>query len=369
MSTMSVPYVDLAAQWKDEKKDLLPIIESVISSGQFVGGEVVEHFEHKAAELCGTQYCVALNSGTDALVLGLLALGVCAGDEVITPPNSFIASTAAIVHLKAKPVFVDVQPDQNIDPNKIEKAITSKTKAIMPVHLTGRIANMSAILKIADAHNIPVIEDAAQSFGSQYAGQPSGSFGKIGCFSAHPLKNLNACGDAGFITTDDENVAKRVRLYRSHGLADRNTVEKFGGVSRMDTLQAAILTYRLSRLAQMIERRRNNVDQYKSLLNLDQVFFPEEHEEEFNTYHTFVIQCEKRDALQRYLMAHGIETAIHYPIPIHLQPAASNFGYSKGDFPVTEAQSEQILTLPIHQYLEKNDIKYICEFINKFFQK
>ena len=366
---MTVPYIDLSAQWQDEKKDLLPIIESVMSSGQFVGGEAVEHFEHKAAELCETQYCVALNSGTDALVLGLLALGICPGDEIITPPNSFIASTAAIIHLRAKPVFVDVQPDQNIDPNKIEKAITSKTKAIMPVHLTGRIANMSAILKIAEAHNIPVIEDAAQSFGSQYAGQPSGSLGKIGCFSAHPLKNLNACGDAGFMTTDDENVAKCVRQYRNHGLADRNTVEKFGGVSRMDTLQAAILTYRLSRLAQMIERRRNNVEQYKSLLNFDQVFIPEEHEKEFNTYHTFVIQCEKRDELQEHLIERGIETAIHYPVPIHLQPAALSLGARKGDFPVTENQSERILSLPIHQYLSEDTIFEISKCINEFLAK
>ena len=366
---MTVPYIDLSAQWQDEKKDLLPIIESVMSSGQFVGGEAVEHFEHKAAELCETQYCVALNSGTDALVLGLLALGICPGDEVITPPNSFIASTAAIIHLRAKPVFVDVQPDQNIDPNKIEKAITSKTKAIMPVHLTGRIANMSAILKIAEAHNIPVIEDAAQSFGSQYAGQPSGSLGKIGCFSAHPLKNLNACGDAGFMTTDDEKVAKCVRQYRNHGLADRNTVEKFGGVSRMDTLQAAILTYRLSRLAQMIERRRNNVEQYKSLLNFDQVFIPEEHEKEFNTYHTFVIQCEKRDELQEHLIERGIETAIHYPVPIHLQPAALSLGARKGDFPVTENQSERILSLPIHQYLSEDTIFEISKCINEFLAK
>ena len=369
MRTLSVPFVDLAAQWQDETKDLLPIIESVMSSGQFVGGEAVEHFEHKAAELCGTQYCVALNSGTDALVLGLLALGICPGDEVITPPNSFIASTAAIVHLKAKPVFVDVQPDQNIDPNQIEKAITPKTKAIMAVHLTGRIADMSAILKIADAHNIPVIEDAAQSVGSKYSDRPSGSIGKIGCFSAHPLKNLNACGDAGFLTTDNSDIARQVRLSRNHGLADRNVVEQFGNVSRMDTLQAAILEYRLSQLSQMIESRRKNAEMYKELLHSSPVYIPEERELEFNTYHTFVIQCDRRNELQNYLLEKGVETAIHYPVPIHLQPAASYLGYIKGDFPVTEAQSKQILTLPIHQYLEKNDIKYVCEFINKFFQK
>ena len=366
MSTLSVPYIDLSAQWHDEKKDLLPIIESVMSSGQFVGGEAVDYFEHKAAELCGTQYCVALNSGTDALVLGLLALGVCAGDEVITPPNSFIASTAAIVHLKAKPVFVDVQPDQNIDPNQIEKAITPKTKAIMAVHLTGRIADMSAILKIADAHNIPVIEDAAQSVGSKYSDQPSGSIGEFGCFSAHPLKNLNACGDAGFLTTNHADIANKVLLLRNHGLADRNTVGQFGYVSRMDTLQAAILTYRLSRLPKVTTKRRNNAHMYRELLHSGHVYIPEEHEEEFNTYHTFVIQCEKRDALQRYLMAHGIETAIHYPVPIHLQPAASYLGYIKGDFPVTEAQSQRILTLPIHPYLQENTIINISNCIKAF---
>ena len=368
MSTMSVPYVDLATQWQDERKDLLPIIESVMSSGQFVGGEAVEHFEHKAAELCGTQYCVALNSGTDALGLGLLALGVCAGDEVITPPNSFIASTAAIVHLKAKPVFVDVQPDQNIDPNQIEKAITPKTKAIMVVHLTGRIADMSAILKIADAHNIPVIEDAAQSVGSKYSDRPSGSIGKIGCFSAHPLKNLNACGDAGFLTTDNSDIARQVRLSRNHGLADRNVVEQFGNVSRMDSLQAAILEYRLSRLALLIDRRRKNADMYRDLLDSSHIYVPEELNEEFNSYHTFVIQCDNRDELQHYLLEQGIETVMHYPVPIHLQPAASSLGYSKGDFPVSETQSERILTLPIHQYLQEDTIIQISNCINTFFK-
>ena len=367
MSTASVPYVNLVAQWEDEKHDLLPIIESVMSSGQYVGGEAVDRFEQKAAELCGTRFCVALNSGTDALVFGLLALGVCPGDEVITPPNSFIASTAAIVHLMAKPVFVDVLPDQNIDPSRIERAITSKTKAIMPVHLTGRIASMNAILEIAKHHQIPVIEDAAQSVGSLYSGRPSGSLGGIGCFSTHPLKNLNACGDAGFLTTDDEDIAKQVHLSRNHGLADRNTVEQFGNVSRMDTLQATILEYRLSRLSQVIEKRRKNADMYRELLNSSQIHIPEEREEEFNTYHTFVIQCDKRNELKRYLMKQGIETAIHYPVPIHLQPAASHLGYRKGDFPVTETQSERILTLPIHQYLQEYTIINISNCINAFF--
>ena len=365
----SIPYVNLAAQWQNEKQDLLPIIEKVMSSGQYVGGLEVELFENEAADLCGTKYCVALNSGTDALVLGMLALGIQAGDEVITPPNSFIASTAAIVNLKAKPVFVDVLPDQNIDPTQIETAITSKTKAIMPVHLTGRVANMTDILAIADKHSIPVIEDAAQSIGSRYSGQPSGSFGEIGCFSAHPLKNLNACGDAGFLTTNNADIAQQVRMFRNHGLVDRNTVENFGGVSRMDALQAAILSYRLSRLAKIIESRRKNADLYRSSLDLNQVYIPEECKEEFNTYHTFVIQCEKRDELQEYLMENGIETSIHYPIPIHLQPSTFFLGFSKGDFPVTEQQSERILTLPIHQYLREDTIIDISKCINDFLEK
>ena len=365
---MKVPYVNLVAQWNEEKPALLPIIESVMSAGQFVGGETVVSFEKKAAEFCGTTYCVALNSGTDALVMGLMALGVRAGDEVITPPNSFIASTAAIVHIKAKPVFADVMPDQNINPKQIEKAITSKTKAIMPVHLTGRVANMSEILKIGKTYKIPVLEDAAQSIGSQYSNRRSGSLGLIGCFSAHPLKNLNACGDAGFLTTNDENIAEQVRLYRNHGLVDRDKVERFGYVSRLDVLQAAILEYRLSILSETIDKRRLNANIYRELLNSKEIFIPEDRQEEFNTYHTFVIQCERRNELKSYLMEQGIETAIHYPIPIHLQPAAAFLGCKDGDYPVTETQSTRILTLPIHQYLCFQDIKYVCDSINKFFQ-
>ncbi|SVD73230.1 uncharacterized protein METZ01_LOCUS426084, partial [marine metagenome] len=268
-----------------------------------------------------------------ALMCGLMALGVSLGDEVITPPNSFIASTAAIVHLKAKPVFVDVLPDQNIDPNLIEKAITSKTKAIMPVHLTGRVAEMNEIMLIANHYKIPIIEDAAQSIGSQLSGQKSGSFGEIGCFSTHPLKNLNACGDGGFLTTNDASIANKVRLFRNHGLVDRDTVERFGFVSRMDVLQANILEYRLLRLSEVIEQRRKNAEMYRKVLKSNYIYVPEERDKELNTYHTFVIQCERRDELRNFLQSKGIKTAIHYPIPIHLQPASVFLGYRNGDFP------------------------------------
>ncbi len=365
---IQIPYINLAEQWKNEREELLPILDTILGSGQYIGGQEVSRFEESAAKFCGVKYAVALNSGTDALVFGLSALGVRPGDEVITPPNSFIASTAAIVHLKAIPVFVDVSEDQNIDPSKIEEAITKKTKAIMAVHLTGRIAAMKEIISIADKHGIPVIEDAAQSIGSKYDNKLSGSIGKIGCFSTHPLKNLNACGDGGFLTTNDEAIYKQISNFRNHGLIDRNTVEYFGYVSRMDTLQAAILNYRLEHLPALIEKRRSNAAKYRNLLDSKNVFIPEDKSFEFNTYHTFVIQVDKRDELKKYLLEKGIETSIHYPIPIHLQPASRNLGYKKSDFPVTEKQAERILTLPINQYLKEEEIIKVAETVNQFYQ-
>ena len=352
-----IPYVNLAAQWHEDRSELLPIIETVLARGIYVGGDEVEQFERAVAKVCNCQYAIALNSGTDALVCALHAMGIGRGDEVITPPNSFIASTAAIVHTGASPVFVDVQPDQNIDPDLIEAVVTSKTRAIMPVHLTGRISNMLAINTIATKYNLAVIEDAAQAIGSRLGGKPSGSLGSIGCFSTHPLKNLNACGDGGFVTTNNEVLGEKIRLMRNHGLLDRNTVEQFGIVSRMDTLQAAILNFRLDRLPDVIEKRRCNAKLYRDVLDSANVFVPPEEDNEFNTYHTFVIQVDRRTDLQEHLHSNNIHTTIHYPVPIHLQPAARNLGYRNGDFPVTEAQSGRILTLHVNQYLEENDIQ------------
>ena len=286
---------------------------------------------------------------------------------MITPPNSFIASTAVIIHRGARPVFVDVLPNQNIDPDKIESAITSKKKAIMPVHLTGRVCEMDSIMEIADKHGLSVVEDAAQAIGSKYKGKPSGSIGHVGCFSTHPLKNLNACGDGGFMTTNDEKIYLKARAIRNHGMANRNNVSQFGYVSRMDNLQAAILNYRLQRLDVIIEKRRKNAQLYFDGINTSEVRLPLEKKHEFNTYHTFVIQVDKRDVLRQYLKENNIITAIHYPIPIHLQPAASKLGYRKGDFPMAERQSDQILSLPVHQYLTKTDLKIIVKKINGFF--
>ena len=361
-----VPYVDMAAQWAGERDELLPVIERTLAGGQWVGGPAIAEFEASAARLCGVAHVVALNSGTDALALGMAALGIAAGDEVITPPNSFVASTAAIVQLGARPVFVDVGADQNIDPARIEESITPRTKAIMPVHLTGRVADMAPILEIAQRRGLFVVEDAAQAVGSRYDGRASGSFGRIGCFSTHPLKNLNACGDGGFLTTDDAEVADAVRDLRNHGLASRDTVARFGQVSRMDNLQAAILTFRLGRLEETIRRRRANAARYRELLDDERLFLPPEREREFNTYHTFVIQVDRRDELQAFLNANGVGTAIHYPVPIHLQPAAAGLGYRAGDFPVAEGQAKRILTLPINQTLSAEDLDYVAQQVNAF---
>ena len=359
-----INYINLASQWEDERKELLPIIDKVLSSGQYIGGKYVEEFEARSADLCQTKYSVALNSGTDALVYGLYAVGVRRGDEVITPPNSFIATTAAIIHIGAKPVFVDVLPDQNIDPSKIEAYITSKTKAIMPVHLTGRMAKMDEIKKIADHFKISIIEDSAQAIGSRYKGIPSGKWGKVGCFSTHPLKNLNACGDGGFLTTDDDEIAANIKLIRSHGLIDRNTVGRFGHVSRMDAVQAAILNFRIAKLADVIAKRQKNALLYRQILNPQKIFIPADQPFEFSTHHTFVIQVNQRDKLRTKLIERGIETSIHYPIPIHLQPASINLGYSEGDFPKAELQAKGILSLPIHQYLSDDEIHKISMLIN-----
>jgi dTDP-4-amino-4,6-dideoxygalactose transaminase len=364
-----VPYVNIGAQYAEERDELLPIIDQVLREGQYIAGEAIERLEAELAAFVGVKHVVTLNSGTDALQLSLAALGVGPGDEVITPPNSFVASTAVIVNLRAKPVFVDVLPDQNIDPQQIEAAITPRTRAIMPVHLTGRMARMDEIMAIAGRHRLAVVEDSAQAIGSKYRGRTSGSYGHAGCFSTHPLKNFNACGDGGFVSTNDAEVAAKVRAARNHGLIDRNTVARFAGVSRMDTLQAAILRYRLTRLPAIGERRRRNAALYGRLLDSTSAFAPPETPAEYNTYHTYVIQTERRDDLQSYLAQRGVGTAIHYPVPIHLQPAASDLGYREGQFPAAERQARRILTLPVNQSVSEDDVRYVASSVNQFFDE
>ncbi len=364
----TVPFVDLRAQFEAEAEALLPKIRAVLQSGQWIGGEVVEAFERGVAALCGVEHAVALASGTDALILALRALNIGPGDEVITAPNSFVSTTAAIVLCGARPVFADVGPDQNIDPREVERAITSRTRAILPVHLTGRVAPMKALLEIARRRDLRVIEDAAQSVGSRLDGRAAGSFGDVGCFSAHPLKNLNAAGDAGFVVTADSQLAARIARLRNNGHADRNTVLEWGTVSRLDPIQAAVLLHRLEALPAVIEARRRNAARYRELLDPGLAFSPPCRPEEWNTFHTFVVQVDRRDELQAHLRAQGIETAIHYPVPIHLQPAARELGYRRGDFPVAETQAGRILSLPVHPWLKEGDIARVAETIRGFYR-
>ena len=370
MAKHNIPYVNLPAQGRDQMDDLKKIFEQVVLKGSFVGThDDLAALEKRVAEYCGTAEAIALNSGTDALLLAMLVSGIGKGDEVITPPNSFVASTATIVQLGATPVFADVLADQNVDPEKIAKAITPRTKAIMPVHLTGRVCQMDEIMELANRHGLVVIEDAAQAIGSMYKGRLAGSIGHFGCFSAHPLKNLNALGDGGFVTTNDKPAAERMRRLRAHGMADRQTIEEWGMVSRMDTLQAAILSYRLDKLPDVIAKRRDNAALYQKLLHHERMYVPTCRNEEFNTFHTFVIQVDKRDALQAHLKDIGIKTAIHYPVPIHLQPAARALGHKMGDFPMTERQAERILTLPVNQYMSRADVETVASEVLAFLDR
>ena len=363
---MKIPYVNLAAQYDVAMPALLQAVEHALRSGQYILGDEVKRSEERFAAVCGTQYAVAVANGTDALVLAMKALGIGPGDEVITAPNSFLASCSSIVFTGAKPVFADVRDDMNIDPEKIEAAITSKTKAIMPVHLTGRPADMNAIRKIADAHQLSVIEDAAQAVGAEYFEKRTGALGTIGCFSLHPLKNLAIPGDGGMITTDDPDVYAYLLTARNHGLINRDECAFFSLNSRLDALQAAILNVKLDYLAKWTDRRRQIANTYYHALK-EIVLAPTDKAGEKAVYHTYIIQTDRRNALQAYLKEMGIETKVHYPIPIHLQKAAEFLGYHEGDFPVTEGQVNQILSLPVYPELTDDEVSYICQKIQEFF--
>ena len=364
---MKVPYIDIVGQHRKLRPELLKAFNRVLDRGDFVLGREVVELEKKFAKYCGTRYAVALNSGTDALFLALKVIGVGKGDEVITVPNSFIASASSIVATGARPVFCDVCPDQNMDSQKLEAVITKRTKAIMPVHLTGKIADMAPIMKVARKHKLFVIEDAAQAIGAVYRNKKAGSFGIIGCFSLHPLKTLNACGDAGILTTNDRELSIRLKQLRNIGLKNRIESDELGYNSRLDTLQAAFVIMKMKYLNGWIAKRIDNAAYYTKRLK-GIVGCPSENKFEKQAYHLYVIQTDKRDELQEFLMGRGIDTKIHYPIPIHLQKAVKELGYKMGDFPIAEQQTKRILSLPIYQTLSKKQLNYVIKTIKEFFQ-
>jgi dTDP-4-amino-4,6-dideoxygalactose transaminase len=366
--TIKIPYVNIPGQHALIKAELLDAVGDVIDGGQFILGDEVSTFERRFARLCQTRFAVGVNSGTDALILALRALGIGPGDEVITVPNSFVSSTTCIVLAGARPVFVDVRDDYNIDPAQIESAITPRTKAILPVHLTGRPADMDPILETARTHRLFVVEDCAQAVLAEYRSQRVGSFGTIGCFSLHPLKTLNACGDGGVLTTDDEALYERLRTLRNIGLQTRDDCVYWGLNSRLDTIQAAMLLVKMKYVEAWTEKRRVNAAFYrKALAGIPGLKVPDDRPFEKAVYHTFVIQAERRDELKQYLAENGVGSSIHYPIPIHLQEAARGLGYGPGRFPVTERQAEHILSLPVYPELTISELEYIVRTIKAFY--
>jgi len=367
---MKVPYIDLSLQHKNIKTEILENVSKLLDSGQFIFGDEVKQFEQNFAKLCGTKYAVSVANGTDALFLTMKALGIGTGDEVITAPNSFLASASSIAISDATPVFADVRSDFNLDPEKVKNAITAKTKAIIAVHLTGRPAPLSELLEIATQNNIYLIEDAAQAVCAGYKGKIVGSFGIAGCFSLHPLKNLSACGDGGVITTNNDELFNILIKARNHGLKNRDECAFWSYNSRLDNLQASILNVKLKELEKWTIRRREIANIYfERLKQLSDIIIPFDKEFEKAVYHTFIIQTNQRDELKNYLAEHEIDTKIHYPVPIHLQEAAKYLGYKKGDFPVTEKQTDTILSLPIFPELTNDQINYVANTIIDFFYK
>lgn len=366
---LRVPYVDLGAQYTGIKQEVLDRIGALLDSGAFIMGEELATFEKSFAELCGTKYAIGVANGTDALFLSLMAIGIGKDDEVITAPNSYLASGSSIALAGATPVFADVLDDMNLDPEAVRKAITPKTKAIIAVHLTGRPARMDELLAVAQEHGLKVVEDCAQAIGATLNGQHVGSFGTTGCFSLHPLKNLAAAGDGGVITTNDAAVHAHLMKARNHGMRDRDHSAFFSYNSRLDNLQAAVLNVKLRELSRWTERRRVIAAMYqRGLSGVGDLLVPNDANGERAVYHTFIIQTAKRDALKSFLEGLGIDTKIHYPVPIHLQEAAAYLGYKRGDFPVTEKQCETILSLPVFAELSDEQVKHVIASITEFYR-
>jgi dTDP-4-amino-4,6-dideoxygalactose transaminase len=359
---MEVPYVDLASQWRELREEALEKIDEVLCSGNYLHDNSVAEFEDKIARFLGSNYCISLNSGTDALVMALYSLGIGPGDEVITVANSFIASVSAIVHVGAKPVFVDVNDDHLINVELIQGAVTSRTKAIMAVHLEGKTCEMDFLVGIARERNLFLIEDSAQAFGSKYLEKYAGTFGDIGCFSLHPLKNFNALGDAGFIVTNNHEIAVKIRMASNHGQLERNRSDFFGQVSRMDSIQAAVLLLKLGRIESVFQRRARNARQYSNIFkNSSRVTIPLVSENSTHTYHLYVVEVENRDLIMQQLQKDGIQTKIHYPTLIPDQTAYKSRFADIPEIPLTRFQSQRILSLPIHQNLSEDQIDYVGE--------
>ncbi len=375
---MQVPFLDLKVQYNSIKNEINPAIQNILDNTSFVMGKAVFDFEIEFAKAHDVKHCIALSSGTDGNHVALWATGIKSGDEVIIPANTFIASAWGATLCGAKPVFVDCHPDSyNIDPEKIEKAITPKTKAIVAVHLYGQSADMGPLMEIAQKHNLILVEDAAQSHIAEYKGKKVGGFGKATSFSFYPGKNLGAYGEGGALLTNDDAVAKNAKMLRDHGSLEKYNHEVFGHNYRMEGLQGAVLGVKLKHLNKWTDMRRINAEKYRSVLGgLKNIKLPKEMAYAKHVYHLFVIQilatAEKSGAVLRnelvdFLKQNGIFTGLHYPIPLHLQTCFNSLGYKKGDFPVSETLADTGLSLPMYPELSDDKIGYVASKIKEFF--
>jgi len=364
---MKVELIDLRDRFKEEGKAIIKIVEKVLSKGNLILTKEVQNFEKSICKFTGAKFCLGLNSGTDALMMSLWSSGIKRGDEVITSPISFVATANSIIHVGAKPVFVDVGDDLNINPDLIEAVITKNTKAIMPVHWTGRVCEMDKIIKIAKKYKLKIIEDAAQATGAYYKGRHAGTFGKISAFSTHPLKNLNALGDGGFIITNEKKLYDKIKLYRGHGLEGRDDAKIIGVNSRLDSLNAEVLSFRLKKLKNIINRRKRNINYYKKYIKTDKVKILNDGKNEKNAYVMFVTLAENRNKLQEYLKKFNIQSLLYYPTPLHLHNSMKYLGYKKGSLINAERITSKVISFPHHQHLTEKQIKFVSEKINKFY--
>jgi dTDP-4-amino-4,6-dideoxygalactose transaminase len=363
MAKNRIPFIDLRREHTEIKSEINQAISSVLDSGLFILGDQVNEFEVAFSKYIGTKHGISVNSGSDALFLSLKALGIGEGSEVITVSHTFVSTVDSVVRCGAKPVFVDVEPDTYcINTAKIEEKITERTKVILPVHLYGHPANMDEILKIAKKHDLSVVEDACQAHGAEYKGKKAGSLGDVGCFSFYPVKNLGACGDGGIVTTSDSSLAERVKLLRNYGQSKKYYHDLVGINSRLDELQAAILRLKLSRLDEWNEKRRRLAELYKEILGQTDVVLPSERTYAKHVYHLFVIRLAGRDNCQRFLQKSGIQTQIHYPIPVHKQEAYAAYAGTK-DLAITQKICNEILSLPLYPSLTEEEVTYTARVI------
>ncbi|MBA5871519.1 MAG: transcriptional regulator [Nitrospira sp. CR2.1] len=372
--TMNIPLLDLKAQYQSMRSEILAAIETTCDEQAFILGSRVAALEEAVAAYVGSSHAVGVASGSDALLLALMAMGVKPGDEVMTVPFTFFATAGAISRLGAKPVFIDIRPDDfNMDSQLLERAITKRTKAIIPVHLFGQCADMGAINDIARRHKIGVIEDACQAIGAAQQGRRAGVLGDVACFSFFPSKNLGGFGDAGMVTMNDKALAESIAMLRVHGSRVRYVHEAIGINSRLDALQAAVLLVKLKRLDQWAEGRRRNAARYVQLFTqaqlTDRVTLPVVGQDNVHVFNQFTLRVQKRDELRSYLKDQGVGTEVYYPLPLHLQNCYRDLGYPKGSFPQSERAAEDVLSLPIYAELSDEQLEYVVQMIAAFYRK